>query len=334
MNSTATSEPSYRAPPIRPPMVTFGVQIEPQFGYTYEEILDTGRACEEFGFTTLHISDHFMLNAEAADTDCLECWTLLAALARDLSTVRLGPLVSCTSYRQPSLLAKMAACVDVLSGGRLEFGLGAGWKDVEYRAYGYRFPSPRERVDRMGEALQILRRMWTEEKANFSGSYYALHDAVCAPKPVQKGGPPVWVGSAGDRALRYAVQFADGVNIAGLPSLEEFQDRLNALRRFAEEAGRSFDDIGRSHFTWGLLAEESQVDAMVESFARSLGSTEERVRALGARGYLGGPDGAAARFSEFVEAGAQHLILVFAKGWERRSMELLHDEVMGALPGG
>ncbi len=188
-------------------MVTLGVQIEPQFGYTYEEVLDTGRACEEFGFTTLHISDHLMLNADAVDIPCLECWILLSALAVDLAKVRIGPLVSATSYRSPSLLAKMAASLDVISNGRLEFGLGAGWKEVEYNAYGYPFPSARERVDRMGEALQIIRRMWTEDRASFAGRYYTIEDAVCAPKPVQEGArlsgseavetgpsawPPVW----------------------------------------------------------------------------------------------------------------------------------------------
>ncbi len=313
-------------------MVTLGVQIEPQFGYTYEEVLDTGRACEELGFTTLHVSDHFMLNADAVDTDCLECWTLLSALARDLSKVRLGPLVTSNSYRNPSLLAKIAASLDVISNGRLEFGLGTGWKEVEYRAYGYPFPSPPERVDRMGEALEILRRMWTEEKASFAGQYYTIEEAVCAPKPVQAGGPPIWVGAQGDRALRVAVRLADGVNVAGLPSLEEFQERMDALRRIAGEEGRDFAQFGRSHFMWSMISDESQIDAMVASFAQTLGSPEDRIRMMGGRGYLGVPEGAVARFSAFIEAGAQHLVLAFAKGWERRSMELIHDEVMGQLP--
>ncbi|MDX1534092.1 MAG: TIGR03619 family F420-dependent LLM class oxidoreductase [Thermoplasmata archaeon] len=312
-------------------MVTFGVQIEPQFGYRYDEILDTGRACEELGFTTLHISDHFMLSADAVETDCLECWTVLSGLARDLEKVRIGPLVSSNSYRHPSLLAKMAASVDVLSGGRLEFGLGAGWKEVEYRAYGFRFPSPGERVDRMGEALEILRQMWTEDKASFAGEYYTVEEAVCSPKPVQAGGPPIWVGTAGDRALRYAIRLADGVNVAGLPSLEEFRERMETLRRIAEEEGKDFDGFGRSAFMWGLVAEASQVDEMVSSFARTLGAPVERIRAVGDRGYLGDPEGAVQKFGDFVDAGAQHLILAFARGWERRSMELIRDRVMGQL---
>jgi F420-dependent oxidoreductase-like protein len=313
-------------------MVTLGVQIEPQFGYTYEEILDTGRACEELGFTTLHISDHFMLNADAVDIPCLECWILLSALAVDLAKVRIGPLVSATSYRSPSLLAKMAASLDVISNGRLEFGLGAGWKEAEYNAYGYPFPSARERVDRMGEALQIIRRMWTEDRASFAGRYYTIEDAVCAPKPVQEGGPPIWVGSRGDRALRLAARLADGVNVAAFPTPEEYRERMDALRRFAEEEGRDFAQLGKSHFMWALVAEDPHVDRMVKSFAQTLGTPEEQIRAAGGRGYLGEPEGAVAAFEQFIEAGAQHLILMFAKGWERRSMELIHDEVMSQLP--
>ncbi|MFQ5552941.1 MAG: TIGR03560 family F420-dependent LLM class oxidoreductase [Thermoplasmata archaeon] len=312
-------------------MVTLGVQIEPQFGYTYEEVLDTGRACEELGFTTLHISDHLMLNADAVDVPCLECWTLMSALAADLSEVRIGPLVTSNSYRSPSLLAKMAASLDVISGGRLEFGIGAGWKEVEYNAYGYPFPSAGERVDRLGEALQIIRAMWTEDEASFDGKYYTIRDAVCAPKPLQDGGPPIWVGGRENRILRLAVQWADGVNIGAFPTPEEYAERMETLRRFSEEEGKDYDKFGRSHFTWALIAEASQMDAMVTSFAQTLGAPEDRIRAVGGRGYLGEPEDAVAALQKFVEAGAQHLILAFAKGWERQSMELIHDHVMDEL---
>ncbi len=107
---------------------------------------------------------------------------------------------------------------------------------------------------------------------------------------------------------------------------------MDALRRFAEEEGRNFAQLGKSHFMWALVAEDPQVDRMVKSFAQTLGTPEERIRAAGGRGYLGEPEGAVAAFERFIEAGAQHLILMFAKGWERRSMELIHDEVMSQLP--
>ncbi|MFQ5920322.1 MAG: LLM class flavin-dependent oxidoreductase, partial [Thermoplasmata archaeon] len=148
----------------------------------------------------------------------------------------------------------------------------------------------------------------------------------------QEGGPPIWVGSRGDRALRLAARWADGVNVAAFPTPEEYRERMEALQRFAEEEGRDFALLGKSHFMWALIGEPPQVDDMVRSFAQTLGAPEDRIRAVGGRGYLGEPEGAVAAFERFVEAGAQHLILNFAKGWERRSMELVHDHVMSQLP--
>src|SRR5260221_9572884 len=119
-----------------------GIQIEPQFGFSYDDIVAIGRAGEQAGFSRLWLSDHLFLNADAVRTDCLEAWTALAALARDLRTIRIGAMVTCQSYRNPALLAKIAAGVDHMSGGRLEVGVGAGGKDVEYKAYRYPFPEP------------------------------------------------------------------------------------------------------------------------------------------------------------------------------------------------
>lgn len=312
-------------------MPTFGIQVEPQFGYAYDEILAIARACEDLGFATLTVSDHLMLNADAVDVPCLECWTVLAGLAVDTSKVRIGPLVACTSYREPSLLAKMAASVDVLSGGRLEFGIGAGWKEVEYEAYGYRFPPAGERVDRLEEALEIVRRMWTEEKATFEGRYYAVRDAICEPKPLQAGGPPVWVGGKGDRLLRIATRLADGINLSEFPSPQVYEERMAALRRFCEEVGRDFDALGKSHFTWALVAPRGKGDTMVADFARALGSSEERVRRIGEYGYLGDGEGLLDFLRPYVDVGVDRFALGLPKGWEIPAMEVLRDVVLGVL---
>ena len=151
-----------------------GIQIEPQFGFSYDDVLAIGRAGEQAGFTRLWLSDHLFLNADAVRTDCLEAWTALAALARDLKTIRIGPMVSCQSYRNPALLAKMAAGIDQLSGGRVEFGIGAGWKEIEYAAYGFPFPPAPQRVDELVDTIEICIRMWTEEKASYTGKRYSI----------------------------------------------------------------------------------------------------------------------------------------------------------------
>src|SRR5438034_8899844 len=142
-----------------------GVQIEPQFGFKFENVLAIALDAERAGFNRLWVSDHLFLDPKAVSTDCLEAWTLLAALAVRTERIRLGPMVTAQSYRNPALLAKIAAGVDVMSKGRLDFGLGAGWKDVEYRAYAYEFPDAPTRVTQMIQALELCPRQREVERA-------------------------------------------------------------------------------------------------------------------------------------------------------------------------
>ena len=179
-----------------------GIQIEPQFGFSFEEFVGIAREAESLGFSHFWTSDHFFLAPEEPQTECLEAWSLLAALSQVTTRLRLGTLVTCQSYRSPALLAKIAAGVDVMSGGRLEFGVGAGWKEVEYTAYGFPFPPAGVRVGQLVDTLEIVRAMWTTERATYGGRYYSVRDALCSPKPVQRPHPPILVGAAGDRMLR------------------------------------------------------------------------------------------------------------------------------------
>src|SRR3979490_2172541 len=172
-----------------------GVQIEPQFGFKFEEILAIANEARAAGFTRLWVSDHFFNDADAITTDCLEAWTLLAALAVKTEGIRIGALVTCQSYRNPALLAKIAAGVDVMSGGRLEFGVGAGWKEIEYRAYGYPFPAGPTRATPPIGALGICTRMWKEERAAYHGNPYPIHHRLCPPKPGQRP-LPIWIGGS------------------------------------------------------------------------------------------------------------------------------------------
>src|SRR5439155_17298763 len=180
----------------------------------YTGICDLAQRAETSGFASFWVSDHFFGGPGGTpDRNCLEAWTLLAALARDTTTIRLGVLVAAVQYRNPALQAKMAASVDHISGGRLEFGVGAGWKEDEYRAYGYDFPSPGDRVDQLREAIEITERLWKDDRATFHGKHYRIDDAVCAPKPTQRPRPPVWIGGAGPRVMRLAARYADGSDL-------------------------------------------------------------------------------------------------------------------------
>ena len=194
--------------------IDFGVQIEPQYGFSYEMIKEIAMESERLGFESLWVSDHFFMTPESVGTACLECWSTLAALARDTSRLRLGPMVSAQSYRNPALLAKIAATIDNISGGRLNFGIGAGWKEVEYDAYGYKFPKPSTRIRQLEETIEIAKLMWTQEKATFKGRYYGVTGALCFPHPVQKPHIPIWVGGTGRMTLKVAAEHADAVNFA------------------------------------------------------------------------------------------------------------------------
>jgi probable F420-dependent oxidoreductase len=249
--------------------VKLGVVVSPAAGWSYNEISALARGAESSGFASFWASDHFFggPGGAAPDRNCLEAWTLLAALARDTRRIRLGVLVAAVQYRNPALQAKMAADVDHISDGRLEFGIGAGWKEEEYLAYGYAFPPAADRVEQLRDGLEITRRLWSEARATYHGKHYRVHEAVLAPKPRQRPRPPIWVGGAGPRVMRLAARYADGFDLgkhgpggADLTTDElaaAFAD-LDALERAAKRERR----LVRSH--WSNSALDGNGAALIE----------------------------------------------------------------------
>src|SRR5258708_2678716 len=277
-----------------------GVQIEPQFGFSYDDILGIGRAGETAGFTRLWLSDHLFLNAEAVRTDCLEAWTALAALGRDLRRIRIGPMVSCQSYRNPALLAKMAAGIDQLSGGRLEFGIGAGWKEIEYHAYGFPFPPAPQRVDELVDTIEICVRMWKDEKATYAGKRYSVADALCAPKPAQSP-LPIWIGGSKPRILRIAAKYAHWMNhTAGDMTPAGVRVRQDALDAACRDKKRDPRTLTRSAFLSVIVgATSADVDALVADAAARAKLTPEQWRAARPSAIVGTPDAAAKRLRDY-----------------------------------
>jgi F420-dependent oxidoreductase-like protein len=235
-----------------------GVIVSPAAGWTYDEIRDLVQAAERSGFHSFWVSDHFFGGTGAPDRNCLEAWTLLAGLARETERIRLGTLVTGVQYRNPALLAKIAAGIDHMSNGRMEFGIGAGWKEEEYRAYGYDFPPAGIRVEQLREALEITLRLWQEDRATYRGKHYRIHDAVCAPKPVQRPHPPIWIGGAKARVMRLAARYADAFDLgrhgAGGADLtpEEMRDAFAELATY-ERATRRAKRLLRSHWSSSTL---------------------------------------------------------------------------------
>ena len=198
-----------------PHPVRIGLELSPQH-CTIDELRRVWRIADEAGFDHVWGFDH--LNPIDGDLggSVFEGWTLLAAMAEVTSRARIGLMVTGNTYRHPGLLAKMAVTVDHLSGGRLEFGLGAAWAEVEHQMLGLPFPGTGERIHRMGEALVLIKKLWTEDRADLDGRFYRLDGAVANPKPVQRPHPPVWIGGSGEKVtLRYVAEHADVWNAGG-----------------------------------------------------------------------------------------------------------------------
>lgn len=216
--------------------IKFGL-FAPQVGVPFSMIQERAQLADRLGFHSIWFVDH-MWSRGMPDLDHLEAWTVMAAVAVVTERLHIGTLVVCNSYRNPALVAKMASSLDNVSNGRLLLGMGAGWMDEEYRAYGYPFPSPRVRIEQLEEALAIIKLMFLEPRASFQGKYYAVDDAVNNPKPVQKPYPPILIGGAGEKRLLRVV--AEHANIWNCPNnvAHELERKLDVLRQHCGAIGR------------------------------------------------------------------------------------------------
>lgn len=224
----------------------------------FEAVKRKAQWAEAHGFAWFSVMDHLIQipGVGAPDEPFMEGWTVLAALAAVTSKIRLATLVSSVAYRNPALLAKMAAGVDVISRGRLTFGIGAGWYDTEYKQYGWEFPPrPAVRIRQMEEAIRLIKAMWQEKRATFHGQYFHVEEATLEPKPVQKPHPPIMIGGGGEQlTLRALARVGDACNIFGGP--EDVKRKYDVLRRHCEAEKRNFDDIERTNLTGLLLARD------------------------------------------------------------------------------
>lgn len=234
-------------------------------GDAWARSVELAQIAERVGYDHLWVYDHVETVPRREPTHCFEAFTMLAALSQVTERAELGQLVTCSSYRNPGLLAKEAACVDVYSGGRLIFGLGAGWYEREYQAYDYEFRRPAERLAILDETLQVIPRLWSEETVTFAGEYVALDGAYCDPKPIRSPRPPIWVGGGGEKVtLRIAAEYADATNWQ--VGLDAFVHKSEVLARHCAELGRDFDSITRTHGPdCRLFDTEADLEAWIDS---------------------------------------------------------------------
>ena len=303
-----------------------GVQIEPQFGFKFADILAIANDARAAGFTRLWVSDHLFNDADAVATDCLEAWTLLAALAVKTEGIRIGAMVTCQSYRNPALLAKIAADVDVMSGGRLEFGVGAGWKEIEYRGYGYPFPDGATRVTQLIETLEICTRMWKEERATFHGKHYRIEDALCSPKPLQKP-LPIWIGGSKPRVMRAAARYASAFNfnLGTSARTESLEAAMREMDGYCGAVKRDPSTLLRSSFLMSTVgATPARSDALLKEFATQAGTSPAKILEQRPGLLRETPERALVRLREYAALGIAHVNIMFQPyGSEREQISAL-----------
>ena len=291
--------------------------VLPQYGSDYRTVRDVAVDAERLGFDSVWLEDHLQSWVGDERRDTYECWTTLSALAAETEEIRLGTLVTCQDYRHPALLAKMAATVDRISGGRLALGLGAGWYEDEYDRFGYEFRDPpAERIRRLRETVEVLRGLWRNETYTHDGDHFTLREAFCEPSPVQDPHPPVWVGGGGEEfTLRYAAELADGWNYGTLPP-EGFADKLSVLRDHAESEAR-YEEITKSAEAFVFVADTTEeAERKRERFAEAyLGGDPSEPREFFLAGYLdtalvGTPEEVRAGLAEYEDAGIESFVLV------------------------
>jgi F420-dependent oxidoreductase-like protein len=301
----------------------------------WSTMLGVANQAEALGFESVWVYDHFHTVPEPTQEVTYEAWTLMAALAATTETIRLGQMCTCNGYRSPSYLAKVAASIDVISNGRLEMGIGGGWYEHEYNAYGYPFPKPSVRLGELDEAVQIMIAMWTEEEASFSGKHYTIDAAICQPKPVQDPHIPVWVAGGGEQlTLRTAARYADYTNFGSSP--ETFAHKRAILGAHCERLDRDPGEITNSSSLNIIIGStEAAVEARKQALMVRFGKVLDDPSATMGRWFgdvqaaVGTPAQITEQIAAYADEGCDYTILNFPDSADHpESMDLFAAEVM------
>ena len=309
----------------------FGVQAT-QAGVSWDELRSLWQELDgDSNFDHLWLMDHFVTGMGAAtgsEGPCMEGWTALAALAQATSRVRLGIMVTGNTYRHPAVLAKMATTVDQISGGRLEFGLGGAWHTYEHGAFAIPFHTIKERLERLDEAVQVIKLLWTQTRPTFQGRYYQLDQPPYNPPNVQQPHPPILIGGGGEkRTLRTVAKYADATNVSGTP--EEVQHKYDVLEQHCKDVGRDYSSIRRTIQLLLFLNEDPAFQQRVVQGIVSFrgGSEEEARRSV----LMGSVEDVKAGVQAFADAGVEEIIVAQFPRFHRESLLRFSAEVIPAL---
>ena len=319
-----------------PKGLIFGVHVPPE-GLSFEEIKRFCLHAEELGFDLFTITDHFLSMTVGRDITGpphlirhpLECWTTLAGLSAITSKIRLGPLVSCYYFRLPTVLAKMATTVDIISNGRLIFGVGAGWHKMEFESLIGEFPAAKKRLIGLEETIQICKSMFTQEKTSFRGKIYRFENVLNLPLPIQRP-PPILVGGAGEkRTLRIAAKHADISHFPLVPNEKILEQKLNALKAHCETVGRDYEEIIKGVFlTPAIGYTEEEVESKLKRAAELLGMSPDEYKDM-IWVVEGKPDQCIHAIKKYIERGVTLFTLLGFS--EPKDCDIFAKEIMPEL---
>ncbi|MEA2273224.1 MAG: hypothetical protein QOI98_1932 [Solirubrobacteraceae bacterium] len=287
----------------------------------WAKAVEIAELAEHLGYDSVWVYDHFHNVPTPSHEAVFECWTVMAAISQRTNRVRLGQMVGCAPYRNPGLLAKITSNVDVMSGGRLDWGIGAGWYQHEFEGYGYPFLKPADRIRVLRETVEIVLSMWSEPDTNYEGKFFTLKGAQCDPKPVQSPRPPVWIGGGGEQlTLRVVARYADRSNFAGSP--EQFAHKCEVLQRHCKDVGRDYDEIMKTMCGDLLLVEdEKELEGRRSPWGQPLDEWRQN-------NFVGTPEQVAEKMRVYYDLGCRGFIPWAADLPGDRTMRLFAEKVI------
>jgi F420-dependent oxidoreductase-like protein len=281
-----------------------------QYGFSKSVSIEA----DGLGFSSIYAYDHLIpFRSGDRNKNIFECFTLLSSLAAITERINLGQIVTCSSYRKPALLAKMLSTLDVISNGRLELGIGAGWYEQEYKAYGYYFPSDISRIKELDESLRIIKAMWTEEPyATIEGKYHRIREAICNPKPIQRPHPIIMVGGSGEEyLLKVVAKYADRYNLF-FGSPDRMIRKISVLKEHCNSIGRDYAEIQHSIVLPCIIKDtEEKVDQVLVQYRKKDKTMEEYIQYLVGGIAVGTPEKVLQGIKKYVDIGVTHFILHF-----------------------
>ena len=290
-------------------------------------MVQVAKRAEELGFDSIWVFDHFHTVPKLLKgRSVFEAWTTLTALSMVTEKIRLGTLVTCILYRYPSYLAKIVANVDVISNGRVEFGVGACWYEHEFKGYGIPFPRPGERLRRLDEALQLIKMMWTQDEVHFKGKYYKLEGALNDPKPLQKPHPPILIGGAGEKlTLKIVAKHANKFHTWG--DVKAYKHRLEVLKKHCINIGRDYNEIIKTHDGITIIGDEKEVKKKIKE-NEYLTLSNATYEGLKKTQYVGTPEEIIERIASYVKLRVTEFIFYFPEACKIKPLEEFAEKIL------